>query len=53
MFDLEIVPHKAKNMYMFLSLASVPYAFLSPPSTSFGSQHSLSKIASYACNVKW
>lgn len=54
-FDLEIVPHKAKNMYMFLSLASqhVSYIFLLLLSTSFGSQYSISKIAFYACNVKW
>ena len=54
-FDLEIVPHKAKNMYMFLSLASqyVSYIFLLLLSTSFGSQYSISKIAFYVCNVKW
>ena len=54
-FDIEIVPQKAKNMYMFLSLASqyVSYIFLWLLSTSFGSQHSISKIAFYACNVKW
>ena len=36
-----------------LWLLSMSHIFLLLLSTSFGSQHSLSKIASYACNVKW